>query len=277
LSKRPKKDLKSAANGEKAAPAASDRSAVPPKKILIFGGGAAALIIVVLLIYFVSPSKKTPPAAPLPQTNAAALSPGSVPEQPGVSPLRLSGDDRKDFPAIWTIRLEPPQPTRMDTLKAEVLTDSPDPGRFTYTYAWKVNDRKIEGASEDTLDLSTCQKGDLITVIVTPHDGDKAGFSEESPVAAVHGIPPSLDLKTMHQARKAGKPVELQLVSLHPDSAGVAFTLEPPLVEGMSIDNQTGKITWFIRPDQRGTIRFGAAVEDTDKTKVAKVFDIVME
>ncbi|MCX6983475.1 MAG: putative Ig domain-containing protein, partial [Lentisphaerae bacterium] len=63
----------------------------------------------------------------------------------------------------------------------------------------------------------------------------------------------------------------------HPDSDGITFSLEAPLVPGMSIDGQTGKITWIIPPNQKGTIRFGAAVEDTDKTKVTKIFEITVE
>jgi hypothetical protein len=165
----------------------------------------------------------------------------------------------------------------MDTLKAEVLTEAPDPNRIIHTYVWKVNDRIVEGAEGNTLNLSSLKKMDLITVTVTPYDGDREGFAVASPVVAVHSIPPTLDLKAPPKTKKAGAPLELQLASLHPDSAGVTFTLEAPIVPGMSMDKQTGKITWIIQPDQKGKILFGAAVEDSDKTKVTKVFDIMLE
>ncbi|MFH1080969.1 MAG: putative Ig domain-containing protein [Pseudomonadota bacterium] len=249
---------------------------VPPKRILIVGGGAAAAIILALLIFFALPRKDAPPGAP-PQ--ATALSPGSVSERPGVSTQGLSGDDRKDFPSIRTIRLEPPRPTRMDTLKAEVLTDAPDPDRITYTYVWKVNDRIVEDADGNTLDLSALdlKKRDLISVSVTPNDGEREGFTVESPIVAVHSIPPTLDLKMPRQTRKASEPLEFQLVSLHPDSDGVTFSLEAPIIPGMSIDPNSGKITWIIQPNQEGTVRFGAVAEDTEKTKVTRIFDITVE
>ena len=242
--------------------------------MLIFGGVAVAVIII-LLIFFVSPSKETPPGG-TPQKATAPLT-GSVSERPGISSPGLSGSDRKDLPAIRTIRFLPSQPTRMDTLKAEVLTEAPDPNRVIHTYVWKVNDRIVEGAKGNTLNLSALKKMDLITVTVTPYDGEREGFAVESPVVAVHSIPPTLDLKAPPKTKRAGDPLDLQLVSLHPDSASVSFTLEAPIVPGMSIDKQTGKIAWIIRPDQKGKIRFGAAVEDIDKTKVAKVFDIILE
>ncbi len=166
----------------------------------------------------------------------------------------------------------------MDNLKAEVVTTaSADPGRITYSYVWKVNDRTVADATGDTLNLAAFKKRDHVTVTVTPYEGDKAGFPVDSPIILINGIPPSLDLQTTSKRTKVGEPLELQLVSLHPDSDSITFSLETPLVPGMTIDSQTGKITWILPPNQRGTIRFGAAVEDTDKTKVTKTFDITME
>jgi hypothetical protein len=165
----------------------------------------------------------------------------------------------------------------MDAIKAEVVTASPDSGPITYAYVWKVNDRIVSGATGDTLNLSAFKKGDLVMVDVTPYAGDKAGYPVRSPFVVIHGITPSLDLKTARQTRKAGEPVEFQLVSLHPDSDDVTFSLETPIVPGMSIDSRSGKITWIIQPNQKGTISFGAAVEDTDKTKVKKTFEITVE
>lgn len=275
MSKQPGKGPKSAA-AKKAAVAPAGKRKVPPERILIFGGGFVALAVLVLLIFFYPASKKAPPGAPL---QTAALSPGSVPERPAASPPVLSGDDRKDVPVIRSIRFKPPQPTRMDTLKAEVVADAPDPDRLTYTYIWKVNDRVVEGAEGDTLDLPSfdLKKRDLITVSVTPSDGEREGFTVESSVVAVHSIPPTLDLRMPRRTGKASEPLEIQLVSLHPDSEGVTFSLEAPIVPGMSIDPRSGKITWVIQPDQKGTIPFGATVEDTDKTRVTRIFNIIVE
>ena len=165
----------------------------------------------------------------------------------------------------------------MDALKAEVVTEAPDPGPIKYNYAWRVNDRIVAGATRDTLDLSAFKKGDRVMVDITPYTGDKEGFSVRSPFVVVHSITPSLELKAARQAIKAGEPLEFQLVSVHPDSDNVTFSLEAPIVPGMSIDGPSGKITWITQPDQKGTISFRAAVEDADKTKVKKTFEIKVE
>lgn len=250
-------------------------------RTLLFGGSAVALALLGVVILISGSPRKEEPQKTAPK--AAALLPGVLPEgqadQPPARPLRKEGiTQEKERPAVLSIRLHPPQATRMDTLRAEVVAAAyADPGRIAYTYAWKVNDRKIEEAKGETLDLSPFKKRDLVTVTVTPYDGDNIGFPMEGPLIVIHGIPPSLELKAPLQKTKVGEPQAFQLVSLHPDSDGVTFRLEDPLVPGMSIDGPTGKITWTIPPNQKGTVRFGASVEDNEKTKVAKTFELKVE
>lgn len=253
-----------------------------PRQTLVFGGAAIALVIILILVLISgSPRKEAPPKTP-PQAGDVSTGPGGEnflerplgPPPPQVAPP----PGQEERPTIQSIRFYPPQPTRIDNLKAEVVTAaSADPGRITYTYIWKVNNRTVADATGDTLNLAAFKKKDYVTVTVTPYDGDKAGFPVESPIILIYGISPSLDLQTTAKKTKVGEPLELQLVSLHPDSDSITFSLEAPLVPGMTIDSQTGKIAWILPPNQRGTIRFGAAVEDTEKTKVTKTFDITLE
>jgi hypothetical protein len=99
----------------------------------------------------------------------------------------------------------------------------------------------------------------------------------ESPVVAIHSAPLSLELKAMRQARKTGEPIELQLVGAAPDGDQITFSLEAPHVPGMTIDQRSGKLSWRLQPDQKGVLRFGAAVEDDNGTKVTKIFEITAE
>jgi hypothetical protein len=275
--KKPGKFQKSAPTVGKAAPTALKGKTGPPKRMLIFGSSVGVLIILVLLIFFCSPRKETTPETPL-QAAARSSSPGSATGRPAASsPGLINAANTKDLPSIRSILLQPLQPTRMNTLKAEVGTAFPDSSNVTCAYEWKVNDQIVAGATGETLNLSTFKRGDLVTVTVTPYAGDKTGHPVRSRSVVIHSITPSLDLKSARQAIKAGEPMDLQLVSLHPDSDDVTFSLEAPMVPGMSIDSHSGKITWIIPPNQKGMILFGAAVEDPDKTKVKKTFEITLE
>jgi len=247
--------------------------ALPPR---IWAAGALAVVAVVIVWSMLDPVRKvmlpTLPHAGIEQTA------GGLNGKPSASAASGSaGHPEGELAFIKAVRLRPPQPTRMDMLKAEVDLEAAAPKELVYTYLWRVNDRIIEDAKGDTLNLSPFKKRDLVTVTVIPYDGDTAGFAVASPVIAIHSLPPSLELTAMRRVRKTGEPVELQLAGVAPDGEQVTYSLEAPHVPGMTIDKQSGKISWSIQPDQKGVIRFGAAVEDDNGTKVTKIFDVTVD
>ena len=250
---------------------AGKKIAALPQRVWAIGG--AVSLVIVIAWFMLSPVRREAPPLPSIARASGTLNPQS--SAPAASPGAKIPENRLAF--IQAIRLQPTRPTRMDILKAEVETASTAPEKLVYTYHWKVNDRIIEDASEDTLNLSPFKKRDLITVTVTPYDGNTAGFAVESSVVAIHSIPPSLELKPMRKARRTGEPIELQLVGVAPDGDQVVFNLEPPYVPGMTIDKHSGKITWLLQPEQKGSLRFGAAVEDDNGTKIAKIFDVTAD
>lgn len=249
----------------------------PHKKKLLLAGIGTVLIALVAIVSFYVTNKKTEKTDQRPGSNLPPL----------VSVFDTSGERTAQSPAapgtdatarkvIAAVSLTPAQPTRLDTLKATVTPVDPAQN-LTCTYRWRVNEQIVADAAGDSLALTNLKKRDLVSVIVTPHEEGKAGFPVESPVVAVHGVPPTLDLKASREARKAGKAVELQLISQHPDSESITFGLDSPLVDGMAIDNRTGRITWSIQPGHAGKIRFGAFVADADGTKVTKTFEVTVE
>ncbi|MHB9096231.1 MAG: hypothetical protein ACYC5X_00210 [Syntrophales bacterium] len=267
--------------GEKAPMPSRRIIVVPGKKAValprrVWAVGGAVFLVIGIAWYMLSPERREAPPTSSPSgTPGAGGTLASHPPASAASPETNIPEQGLAF--IRAVRLQPPQATRLDTLKAEVEAASNAPERLVYTYRWRVNDRVIEDASGDTLNLSPFKKRDLITVTVTPYDGDTAGFAVESPSVAIYSVPPSLELKALRKARKTGEPIELQLVSVAPDGEPVAFSLEAPHVSGMTIDKRSGKISWLLQPGQKGSFRFGAAVEDDNGTKITKIFDITAD
>jgi hypothetical protein len=250
---------------------AGKKAAALPLRIWALGG--TVILIIVIAWFMLSPARREASLPPSPPGAPGPLNPQAT--APAGSPEAVITETHRAF--IRAVRLQPTRPTRMDILKAEVEAASNAPEKLVYTYHWKVNDRIIEDAPGDTLNLSPFKKRDLITVTVTPYDGNTAGFAVESPMVAIHSIPPSLELKAMRKARKTGEPMELQLVGVAPDGEQVAFSLEAPYVPGMTIDKSSGKITWLLEPGQKGSLRFGAAVEDDNGTKISRIFDVAVD
>jgi hypothetical protein len=238
-------------------------------------GGAIVLAVVIAWLMLAPARKEAPPAPSSSWVSQTGGAPDRHPPASAAMPDAIIPQERRAF--IQAVRLQPSQPTRMDSLKAKVEAAPAAPEKLVYTYLWKVNDRVIEEAVGDTLNLSSFHKRDLVAVTVTPYDGETAGFAVASPLVAIHSIPPSLELKAMRQARKTGEPIELQLVGAAPDGDQITFSLEVPHVPGMTIDQRSGKISWRLQPDQKGVFRFGAAVEDDNGTKVTKIFEITAE
>lgn len=237
-------------------------------------GGAVALAIVIAWFIFASAKRETPTHS-LVQTQETR-SDQNV-QTPESSPSSNSAMQEQSHAFIKAVRLQPSQPTRMDTVKVEIEPAPDAPKQIVYSYVWKLNDRIIEGARGDTLNLSDFKKRDIVSVTVAPNDGSTDGYPVSSPLVAIQSIPLSLELQAMRLARKNGAPIELQLVSIAPDSEQVTFSLEPPLVPGMTIDKRSGKITWVLQPDQKGTVRFGAAVEDDNRMKVTNNFEVKVD
>ncbi len=257
---------------KKAIEAAKKAAALTQQRWII---GGALLSVIVIGWFIFSPARKEAP--PSPSTVGPAETKGGLSPQP-LAPVASPEAEvpKKQLAFIRAVRLQPAQPTRMDILKVKVEVAENAPETLVYTYRWKVNDLTVEDASGDTLNLLPFKMRDLITVTVTPNDGDTAGFAVDSPPVAIHSVSPSLELKPMRKARKSGEPIELQLVSIAPDSDKVTFSLEDPHVPGMTIDKNSGKIIWRLQAGQKGSFSFGAAVEDNNRTKVTKKFDITV-
>jgi hypothetical protein len=246
-----------------------------PRRVWI-AAVAAALVIVVAWWMHEPAGKATAPTSVSSPIQGSEGLPG---RQPPAEPL-VSADTRlpeQQLAFIAAVRLVPPQPTRKDTLKAEITIAPGAPEKLSYSYQWKVNGRIIEDATGETLNLATLAKKDRITVTVTPNDGTTEGFAMVSPEVAIHAIPLSLEMEIKETKTPIGKPVEFQLISVAPDSTQVTFSLEPPQVPGMTIDKSSGKVSWVRQPDQKGTFQFGASVEDDNGTKVTKTFDITVK
>ncbi|GER92311.1 hypothetical protein A45J_2666 [hot springs metagenome] len=212
----------------------------------------------------------------------------SVGEPPKSSPSILEiiagKDTGKGMPArvleeikpsiIKSVRFTPEDPNILDSIKAEVSTDY-DHGNIIYEYLWEINNKLVTDIKGDTLPAGIFKKGDAIRVFVTPFVDGIKGHTYESRFVVIHSAPPSLDL--IETKQKLNNTIELQLVSKDPDNDKVTFSLEEPVIKGMSIDKETGKIIYKPEKKEKGTYKFRASATDIDGAKITKTFEFKID
>lgn len=198
-------------------------------------------------------------------------------EKKQVAPAVSRQADRagEDLPMVRSVKLIPAEPVSTDTVRAEAALNYQDAGKVTYRYQWKVNAKDIEGAQEDSLPPGPFKKNDKVSVRIVPSVDGKEGYPYESMFVLVRNAPPTLELKEKKQ--KLGDVIEFQLAAADPDNDKVTFALEEPLMEGMTIDKETGLVSLKLKNREKGMFRFRASATDTDSAKVAKTFEFAVE
>ncbi|MEM1159399.1 MAG: PKD domain-containing protein [Pseudomonadota bacterium] len=148
---------------------------------------------------------------------------------------------------------------------------SSDPDDDPLVYAWEV----VSAPAGSTLDLSAetgpvlnlvpDQPGDY-TVRVTANDGLATASAEDSFSVIKRNIPPVLD-PIEDQTVTAGETLTLQLVGTDEDGEPLTYFARPlPLPVGMTLDGDTGVLTFTPTADQVGAINLSIGVSDAIDT-----------
>lgn len=100
-------------------------------------------------------------------------------------------------PAIVSVAITPTTAMTNDTLTASVSTSDADGDAVSVTYAWSVDG--VAAGTGATL-AGAFEKGDVVTVTVTPDDGLATGTSATSAAVTIANSPPSVSSATLSPA-----------------------------------------------------------------------------
>jgi cyclophilin family peptidyl-prolyl cis-trans isomerase len=136
-----------------------------------------------------------------------------------------------DAPPTATVSLNTTSPMTNDTLTATATGADADGDPVTFTYSWAVNGNVVQTTTGDasktnTFDLSQANhgnKGDRITVTVTPNDGTLNGTAV-SATATVVNSPPAVSVSFNTTSPAAGTTLTATAVPSDPDSDSVTLT-----------------------------------------------------
>jgi len=199
--------------------------------------------------------------------NAAAIKKGSVVQ------AKVTTKEKEMRSNEVAIKNSPPEITgghfvlAGNNIAVDVTTSDADEDSITLTYEWTVND-KPAGAGKG---LETrVKRGDKIAVRIIPSDGE----SEGRPVvltSEARNMPPAIT--EQKDVRFDGKVWTCQLKAVDQDGDAFTFILKsgPP---GMTIDPNTGLMTWQVPEDFKGKSSCIAAVKDGHGGEVNYTVDI---
>lgn len=97
-------------------------------------------------------------------------------------------------PVLSTVSISPDAPTTDSTLSLSFSASDADSDTITYTYLWKVDSSSVSIAT--TLAGSAFDKGDVVSVTVTPFDGSTSGTAGTASVTIGNTAPeaPSVEI-----------------------------------------------------------------------------------
>jgi hypothetical protein len=157
-------------------------------------------------------------------------------------------------PAIRKAQLTPDMPVVGNIIRPAVTVDDADRDNISFKYKWTLNNTF---AGEDSYLDTELKRDDMITVDVTPYDGEEYGRSIQLKSRVINSLPTVSDSTPSIE----GNIYKYRVQASDPDHDLLAYKLEKA-PQGMIIDTKTGIITWQIRPEDRGNHEITVSVSD---------------
>jgi hypothetical protein len=170
----------------------------------------------------------------------------------------------------WDVVFDPQRPTAADAIKAIVKSKDGLPEGTAYNYRWDVNYRVIDDVSSDTLPNKYFRKKDLVRVTVTAVVGEASYFKSRSVYVAA--AKPSVNITVLSSDRNGL--VIMQIDGKAPGGGKLSYALEPPVVDGMALNAEEGKIQFMIPKGASGKIPFRISVSDAGGDKFIASFEL---
>jgi hypothetical protein len=179
--------------------------------------------------------------------------------------VRAVVDGREIRSKTVTIKNTPPEVSRVkmlpdpfkpgDMLSVEVTGKDLDGDPVTFMYEW-TNNNSPAGKGK-TID-SAIKRGDKVSVKITPYDGEEYGRASV-PEIEVGNLPPVIIEE--NKFNFDGKVFTSQVKATDPDGDALVYSLKAGPA-GMTIDPNTGVITWNVPPDFKGKASFTSCASD---------------
>jgi hypothetical protein len=159
-------------------------------------------------------------------------------------------------PVILKAKLYPSIPRVSSTLTVDLKAGDVDNDNISFKYQWTLNG-KFSG--EQNYLAAELKRGDIITVKVTPYDGEDLGRS----INLRRKVFNSLPVVSESSSSFDGKIYKYQIAASDPDNDKLTYKLEQG-PDGMTLDPASGIITWEVSPDDKGIHEAKVLISDNN-------------
>jgi hypothetical protein len=153
-------------------------------------------------------------------------------------------------PVLQSVEIHPSTPLSSDSLKVVTKGVDADGDPIYYRFQWELNGSPLDEEKEETLGRGRFKKGDSLTVVVTPNDGEASGSPKRSAAVVISNSPPVIS-STPPDTVAAGNQYRYSVRAEDPDGDPVSYRLKAG-PKGMEIDPGTGVVRWEFRKEDRG-------------------------
>ena len=162
-------------------------------------------------------------------------------------------------PEIRKAKIVPKTPRIGEDIKVEAQTFDENYDSVRVFYDWFINGEPVfEDSDTISIDGTFIKRGDRVSVKITPDDGDVRGTPVTLYVIVANSVP---DIQDDMQAIFKGRVYTSRVRALDPDNDPMTFALKKG-PEGMTIDPQSGVITWEVSEEDKGKHLTTVSVND---------------
>lgn len=176
-------------------------------------------------------------------------------------------------PELRQVSFRNPAIHRGVDIELDVIGFDADGDDISFHYQWFRNGTKIDFIDGFSLPGDQFSRGDQISFLVIPYDGEDEGVAYEGTAISIPNAPPYF-LSTA-PVQFLSDTYSYQAQAIDPDGDELTYLLENPPA-GMSIDGKTGQISWDLRDVSAGTYSVRIVAEDPQGQKAYQEYTLTM-
>jgi hypothetical protein len=153
---------------------------------------------------------------------------------------------RSPEPVIVEVKLDPLDPTSVDFIRALPVLEDTRMRYVKYTYHWYVNGNLVPENNNKLLARQSYKKGDKVYCRVMASRGTHESKPINSKRITIQNAKPVLNLLPVTPFKIPGR-FHYTIKATDPDGDPLNYRLVAPLDLGITVDPETGEMTWDIQ------------------------------